>query len=125
MLKKDPEKVKAMMEQWGKRQKKPIFVRANDYKRVNTANYIIRRNEHGGAVYVVGKAHRRLPTDVDVKHALKMGKNVAQWGSKFFLYSPVHPEDARPVLEEIWEADEKRGIPRPEYSYYDREEFEI
>ena len=88
-------------------------------------NYIIRRNEFGAAVYIVGKAYRKLSTKVEVEMALKQGKLVAQWGSKFFLYSRVTPDMARPILERIWESDERRGIPKPLVSDYDKESFDI
>ncbi len=115
----------SVLKDFKKRIPKPMFVRANDYKRVGNANYIIRRNEHTSAVRVIGKAYRRLPTDLDVQMALKNGKSVAQWGSKFFLYTRVHAEDGRLILKEIWEEEDRRGIPRPECSDYDKESFDI
>ncbi len=102
-----------------------MLVRANDYKRVGGANYILKRNEFGAATYIAGKAHRKLSTNQDVEIALKNGKLVAQWGNKYFLYSRVTPDVGRKILEEIWVMDEKRGIPRPEVSDYDKESFDI
>ena len=104
---------------------KPLWVRTNDYKRILGVNYIIRRNEFGGAVYVVGKAHRKLSTKLEVDTALKMGKLVAMWAGKFFLYSRVNAEDGREVLKTIWQFEEKKGIPTPPVSDYDKESFDI
>ncbi len=118
-------KKKKLAQLFEKRIPKPHFVRANDYKRLYGQNYILRRNEFGSAVYVVGKAYRRLPTAIDVDIALKNNKQVAQWGNKFFLYTKIGAEMARPILEDIWASEVKRGIPIPEYSDYDKDEFSI
>jgi hypothetical protein len=104
---------------------KPTFVRANDYKRVEGSNFIIKRNEFGGATYVTGKAHRKLSTNLEVEHALRMGKLVAMWAGKHFLYSKVMPDEGREILKVIWEAEIKRGIPQPEVSDYDKSAFDI
>ncbi|MDP8207416.1 MAG: hypothetical protein P9L92_12180 [Candidatus Electryonea clarkiae] len=108
-----------------KRIPKPHYVRVNDYKRMYGANYIIRRNEFGSAMCVLGKSYRKLSTDIDVEIALKMGKLVAQWGNKFFLYTRVDVEAGRMILDEIWEMEVKRGIPVPEASDYDKADFYI
>lgn len=104
---------------------KPMWVRTNDYKRILGANYIVRRNEFSAATYVVGKANRKLSTKLEVESALKSGKLVAMWAGKYFLYSRVTPDEGRVLLETIWEMDEKRGVPRPEVSDYDKESFDI
>ncbi|MBZ0266439.1 hypothetical protein K8I28_17410 [bacterium] len=116
---------KELFEKLKNRLPKPMYVRTNDYKRMYGVNYIIRRNEHGSAVYVVGKSYRKLSTTIEVEAALRDGKNVAQWGSKFFLYIRISPDIGRPILEEIWENEVKRGIPRPEVSNYDKDSFDI
>lgn len=121
----EEEKELSFFEQFKKRLRKPHYVRPNDYKRFEGANYIIRRNEHGSAVYVVGKAYRRLPTDLDVRMALKMDKMVAQWGSKYFLFTKTDAETGREILKRIWETELKRGIPVPDVSDYDKENFDI
>ena len=104
---------------------KPYWVRTNDYKRILGSNYIIRRNEFNAAVYVHGKANRKLSTRLEVNAALQAGKLVAMWAGKYFLYSRVNAEDGREILKTIWEFEEKRGIPRPEVSDYDKESFDI
>ncbi len=104
---------------------KPTFVRANDYKRIEGSNFIIRRNEFGGATYVTGKAYRKLSTKLEVEHALRMGKLVAMWAGKFFLYTRVQPDQGREILDIIWAAETKRGIPTPEMSDYDKSSFDI
>lgn len=104
---------------------KPLWVRTNDYKRIMGVNYIVKRNEFGAATYVVGKAHRKLSTKLEVEAALQAGKLVAMWAGKYFLYSRVTPDDGREILEYIWAADERRGVPRPEVSDYDKDSFDI
>jgi hypothetical protein len=104
---------------------KPMFIRANDYKRVGGANYIIKRNEFSAAVYVVGKTYRKLSTKIEVEHHTKMGKLVCMWGGKYYLYTRITPDIGRQVLEDIWLEDVKRGIPKPEVSDYDKSSFDI
>ncbi len=104
---------------------KPYYVRTNNFKRMYGINYIIKRNEFGSAVYVVGKAYRKLQTKVEIENALKEDKLVAQWGNRFFLYSRITPEFGIPILEEIWSLEVKRGIAIPEVSDYAKESFEI
>ncbi|MFC2170792.1 hypothetical protein ACFLQJ_02320 [Calditrichota bacterium] len=108
-----------------KRTPKPLYVRVNDYKRMYGSNYIIRRNEFGSAMYVVGKAYRKLSTRLDVDMALQQGRLVAQWGNKYFLYTTMNADDGRRLLTEIWEIEVKRGIPVPEVSDYDKANFDI
>ncbi len=121
----EEDKAEKIAHYFKKRIPKPLFVRVRDYVRIIGANYIIRRNEFGGAVYVVGKAYRKLSTRIEVDHALKMGKLVAQWGNKYFLYTRITPDIARPLLEIVWKEDIKRGIPQPECSDYDKDSFDI
>ena len=108
-----------------KRIPKPLYVRVNDYKRMYGSNYIIRRNEFSSAVYVVGKAYRKLSTRLDVDMALQQGKLVAQWGNKYFLYTRINADDGRRLLKEIWESEVRKGIPVPPVSDYDKENFDI
>ena len=117
-----PEHLKHLFE---RRAKKPHYVRTKDYLRFYGSNYIVRRNEFSSIVYIVGKAYRKLSTNIDVQHALKMGKKVAQWGNKFFLYTRVDVDSARMLLVDMWKEDVKRGIPKPEVSDYDKETFDI
>ncbi len=118
-------KKKKMAKMFEKRMPKPFFVRPNNYLRIQGMNLIIRRNEHGSAMSVIGKAYRRLPTDLDVEIALKNNKMVAQWGNKYFLYSRVPPDIGKPILKDIWAGDVKRGIPIPEASDYDKETLDF
>ncbi|MBS1261282.1 MAG: hypothetical protein MAG453_00603 [Calditrichaeota bacterium] len=104
---------------------KPDWVRANDYKRIRGGSYIVRRNEHGAATYVVGKATRKLSTPVEVEYALKQGQMVAVWAGKYFRYVRVTPDVGREILDLIWEQEERRGVERPEMSDYDKESFDI
>lgn len=104
---------------------KPMWIRANDYKRIGGGSFIVKRNEHGAATYVVGKASRKLSTLVEVDYALTQGQKVAVWAGKYFRYVRVPPEEGRDILEQIWHFDERRGIPRPEVSDYDKDSFDI
>ncbi|MCB2212845.1 hypothetical protein KQI52_12105 [bacterium] len=117
-----PEKEKKL---YKRKKNKPLWIRANDYKRIEGANYIVKRNEFSAATYVIGKATRRLSTPVEVEYALTQGQLVAVWAGKYFRYTRVTPDVGREVLELIWKFDDKRGIPRPEVSDYDKDSFDI
>jgi hypothetical protein len=103
----------------------PMWIRANDYKRIEGSNYIVRRNEFGAATYVVGKATRKLSTLKEVEYALLQGQLVAVWAGKHFRYTRITPDIGREVLDLIWKFDVRRGIPPPEVSDYDKESFDI
>jgi len=92
---------------------RPLFVRPNDYITVMGVEYIIRRNEFAQMVEVIGRVSRKLPGDKDVLWALESRRKVAQWGSKFFMYEPIDAEIVLSIMQVIWEADKRRGIPIP------------
>jgi len=114
-----------MIKNTERRLPKPMFVRANDFKRVGGVSYIVKRNEFSAATYVVGKAYRKLSTKLEVEHHTKMGKLVCMWGGKYFLYTRITPDIGRQILETIWEEDVRRGVPLPEMSDYDKASFDI
>ncbi|MBT3231718.1 MAG: hypothetical protein HN356_02795 [Calditrichaeota bacterium] len=93
---------------------KPIFVRPNDYVTLMGADYIIKRNEFAQMVHVVGRVSRRLPSEKDVIWALTAHRKVGYWGSKYFLYERIDQEVLAGIKEAIWEADKRRGIPKPD-----------
>lgn len=92
---------------------KPMFVRPNDYMTLNGADYIIKRNEFAQMVKVVGRVSRKLPSEKDVIWALRAHRPVAYWGSKYFMYERIDNEVIEAIMEDIWEADRRRGIPKP------------
>ncbi len=94
----------------------PYFVRPNDYVTVLGADYIIKRNEFAQMVKIIGRVSRKLPSEKDVIWALKARRPVAYWGNKYFLYELIDQENADLIMEAIWEADRRRGIPKPDRS---------
>ncbi|NQU04831.1 MAG: hypothetical protein HQ568_01960 [Calditrichaeota bacterium] len=94
----------------------PIFVRPNDYVSILGAEYIIKRNEFAQMIKVLGRVQRKLPSEKDVLWALKSGRPVGYWGSKYFIYERIDPEIVQPIMEAIWEADQRRGVEKPDMS---------
>ncbi len=94
----------------------PIFVRPNDYVSLRGTDYIIRRNEFGQMVKVIGRVARKLPAERDILWALKSHRPVAYWGNKYFMYERIDEEIVSEIMEQIWEADKRRGISRPDQS---------
>lgn len=119
------DRARELFERVKNRLPKPTYIRTNDFKRLYGSNYLIERNEFGSAVYVLGKAFRKLQTKVEIEKALRDNKPVCQWGNRFFLYTRITPEFARPILEDIWRDEKKRGIPVPEFTKYDTDSFDI
>jgi len=92
---------------------KPIFIRPNDYVTLGGADYIIRRNEFGQMVKVLGRVSRRLPAEKDVIWALRSLRPVGVWGNKYFMFERIDEEVLPEIMDAIWEADRRRGVARP------------
>jgi len=93
---------------------RPMFVRPNDYFTLNGVDYIIKRNEFNQMVKVVGRVSRKLPSEKDVIWAIRSRRPVAYWGNKYFMFEMIDHEIIEPIMQAIWEADKRRGIPIPE-----------
>jgi hypothetical protein len=76
--------------------------------------YIVKRNEFAQMVEVLGRVSRKLPSEKDVIWALEARRKVAQWGSKYFMFEPIDAEVVGDIMAVIWEADVRRGIPKPD-----------
>jgi hypothetical protein len=96
--------------------KRPMFIRANDYVSLAGVDYIIKRNEFNQMVKVLGRVSRKLPSEKDVIWALTARRTVACWGNKYFMFETIDHEIIEPIMQDIWEADRRRGIPIPELS---------
>lgn len=92
---------------------RPLFVRPNDYVTLGGADYIIKRNEFNQMIKLVGRVSRRLPSEKDVIWALRSLRPVGQWGNKYFMFERIDEEVVPEIMEAIWEADRRRGIPKP------------
>jgi len=95
---------------------RPQFVRANDYITLGSADYIVKRNEFGQMVKVIGRVSRKLPAQKDVIWALNAHRPVAYWGNKYFMYERIDQEVMPAIKEEIWEAERRKGIDPPDKS---------
>jgi hypothetical protein len=93
---------------------RPMFIRPNDYVTLYGAEYILRRNEFGQMVKILGRVSRKLPAQKDVIWALNARRLVAYWGNKYFMYERIDEEVIPELMEAIWEADKRRGIPKPD-----------
>lgn len=91
-----------------------MFIRPNDYITIQGADYIIKRNEFGQMTKVVGRVSRKLPAEKDILWALKARRPVAYWGNKYFMFERIDEEVIEPIMEAIWEADRRRGVPVPD-----------
>lgn len=104
---------------------KPMFVRPNDFVSISGQEYIIKRNEFGQMVKVIGRVSRKLPSEKDIIWALTAGRKVAQWGMKYFMIERISEEIIDPLKEEIWEADVRRGVPKPDLSDATESEYDF
>lgn len=93
---------------------RPMFIRPNDYVTVGGADFIIKRNEFAQMVKVIGRVSRKLPSEKDVIWALKARRPVAYWGNKYFLWERIDEEVLPEIMDDIWAADKRRGVEKPE-----------
>jgi len=93
---------------------RPMFIRANDYVSVAGSDYIVKRNEFGQTIKVVGRVSRKLPSLKDVIWALNAHRQVAYWGSKYFMWDRIDTDIVDDVISTIWEAEKRRGIDPPD-----------
>src|SRR4030042_4769857 len=93
---------------------RPMFIRPNDYITLYGADYIVKRNEFGQMVKIIGRVSRKLPSDKDVIWALTSRRPVAYWGNKYFMFERIDDEVLGEIKEAIWEADRRRGVPKPD-----------
>ncbi len=103
---------------------KPIFIRPNDYVTLGGAEYIVKRNEFGQMVKVIGRVTRRLPSEKDIIWAITAHRPVAYWGNKYFMWERIDSEVIDAIKEAIWEADKRRGVPKPDLSSAEEEVFD-
>ena len=101
----------------------PIFIRPNDYVSLFGTEYIVKRNEFGQMIKVIGRVSRKLPSEKDVIWALKAHRQVAYWGNKYFMWERIDEEVLDPIMENIWESDKRRGIEKPDMSIYGDREY--
>jgi len=92
---------------------RPMFIRPNDYVTLYGADYVIKRNEFGQMVKVIGRVSRKLPSEKDVLWALRARRLVAYWGNKYFMFERIDEEVMSEIREAIWEADRRRGVAKP------------
>ena len=92
---------------------RPMFVRPNDYVNLAGAEYIVKRNEFGQMVKVLGRVTRKLPSEKDVIWAIRAHRPVAYWGNKYFMYERIDEEVMPAIMDAIWEADKRRGVDKP------------
>lgn len=96
----------------------PVFIRPNDYLSLYGTDYIVKRNEFGQMVKVIGRVSRKLPSEKDVLWALNARRHVAYWGNKYFMWERIDEETIDQVMEEIWEFDKRRGITKPDIAQF-------
>jgi hypothetical protein len=101
---------------WPKGVPAPLFIRPANKVRFGGKEYLVRRDVHGAIYKIIGRVQRKLHTMRDAVQTVINKKPVAQWGSQYLMYIRVDAEDQPLILEALWEADEKRGIPRPDLS---------
>ena len=94
--------------------KKPLFVRPNDYVTVEGSDYIIKRNEFGQMVKVIGRVSRKLPSPKDVIWAINAHRKVAYWGNKYFMFEGIDAEVLDAIMQVIWVVEKRRGIDPPD-----------
>ena len=92
----------------------PVFIRPNDYMSLHGTDYIVKRNEFGQMVKVIGRVSRKLPSEKDVLWALNARRPVAYWGNKYFMWERIDAEIIDQIMEEIWEFDKRRGVDKPD-----------
>lgn len=103
----------------------PLFVRPTDYVSLPGADYIVKRNEFGQVIKLVGRIVRKLSTEKDILQALKDHRLVGYWGNKYFTYERVDDEIVDNILEVIWEFDKRRGVPPPDKSELEDKIYEF
>ena len=94
----------------------PTFIRPNDYVTIAGTDYIVKRNEFGQMVKVIGRVSRKLPSPKDVIWALNAHRHVAYWGNKYFMFERIDEEVIDAIKETIWDAEKRRGTDRPDPS---------
>ena len=99
---------------------KPMFIRPNDYVTLGGADYIVKRNEFGQMIKVLGRVSRKLPSEKDVIWALNAHRPVAYWGNKYFMFERIEEEVMPEIMKSIWEFDRRRGVPIPEINPEDQ-----
>ncbi len=104
---------------------RPMFVRPNDYVSLGGSDYIVKRNEFGQMVNVMGRVSRKLPSPKDVIWALNAHRHVAYWGNKYFMFERIDSEVIDAVKEEVWEAEKRRGIDPPDPSTLEDGMFDL
>ena len=104
---------------------RPIFIRPNDYITLYGAEYIVRRNEFAQMIKLIGRVSRKLPSEKDVIWALRARRKVAYWGNKWFMYERIDEEVVPQIMEAIWEAEKRRGIPKPDQAELDEKVFDF
>ncbi len=102
----------------------PMFVRPNDYISLYGTEYIVKRNEFGQMVRVIGRVQRKLPSEKDVIWALRARRPVAYWGNKYFMWERIDEEVIEPIMEAIWEQDKRRGVDRPAKQEFEDKDYE-
>ncbi len=103
----------------------PAFIRPNDYMSLYGTDYIVKRNEFGQMVKVIGRVSRKLPSEKDVLWALNARRSVAYWGNKYFMWDRIDPEIIDDIKEQIWEFDERRGIERPDPAQFLDQDYDF
>ena len=103
----------------------PLFIRPNDYISLHGTDYIVKRNEHGQMVKVIGRVSRKLPSEKDIIWALRAHRPVAYWGNKYFMWERIDAEVIGPIMEDIWEYDKRRGIEKPDMSQFEEKEYDF
>jgi len=103
----------------------PKFVRPNDYMTLRGTDYIVARNEFGQMVKVIGRVSRKLPSEKDVIWALRARRSVAYWGNKYFMWERIEEEIVGQIMEEIWEADKRRGVDKPDMKEFEDQDYDF
>lgn len=104
---------------------RPMFVRPNDYVSIAGSDYIVKRNEFGQMVKVVGRVSRKLPSPKDVIWALNAHRHVAYWGNKYFMWERLDSEIVDSIKNTVWEAEKRRGIEPPDLSNMEDDIFDF
>ena len=104
------------MPAWPKGVPAPLLIRPASKVRFGGKEYLVARDVHGAIYKIIGRVQRKLHTLRDAVQAVINKKPVAQWGSQYIMFVRVDAEDQPLILEDLWTADEKRGVPRPDLS---------
>ena len=103
----------------------PMFIRPNDYISLRGTDYIVKRNEFGQMIKVIGRVARKLPSTKDIIWALRSHRPVAYWGNKYFMFERIDEEVVPEIMEAIWEADRRRGVQKPDMSDIEEKFYEF